>query len=813
MKIKIAALIATWITIAQTFVFAQTGFKISGQLNGSDGKSMDGATVYLLRSADSVLVKTALASTTGSYQFEHVKQGEYRLSVTMMGYQKYRSGIIKLIGQDLAVPVIVLQQSGTTLKEVTISSQKPLVEHLIDRTVVNPDALISNAGGTAIDVLEKSPGVIVDENGAISLQGKGNVKVFVDGKPTYLSGTDLENYLKSLPSSSIDQVELMTNPPAKYDAAGNGGVINIRTKRGKAKGFNGGINLSYSQGHYAKTNDSFNFNYRNNKFNVFGNISLSTANNYNDLDINRHFVDDNNQPVTNFLQNSFIRRKSQSYNSKVGLDYYASDKTTLGIGLTGLINPGTERVLNSSKFMDAQNVLDSTIIANNAQDRTFKNGGINLNYRHDYDKKGHELTADVDYLTYITNNNQTFNNYSYLPDGTLADNDLLTGTLPANIHIYSAKADYTHPLNDGIKLTAGAKTSYTKTDNVADYFYTINNITTPDYGKTNHFIYKETINAGYINASKDFKRISIQAGLRFENTISNGNQLGNVQKPDSTFKRNYNGLFPTLYFEYKIDSAGKQTIGLNYGRRIDRPYYEDLNPFISPLDKFTYYTGNPFLKPSYTNSIDITHTYKNIITTLEYSKTHDDVDETIEIVNGIYYSRPGNLGTTTVKAASVNATFNFYKWLNFNIFTNVVNIHTVSDFYTGILDTKGTYFSVRPIFQFKFNKGWSWQLDGQYQSKVTSAQFIAGRRGKVNTGLSKKLSGSTSLKLVVNDIFHSMLNSGIINNLANTRADYHNVSDTRTAVLSLSYRFGKAISDQRKHDANGAESEQNRVKN
>jgi outer membrane receptor protein involved in Fe transport len=813
MKLKIAALIATWITIASTFAFAQTALKISGQVSGSDGKSMDGATVYLLRSADSVLVKTALARVTGTYQFDNVKQGEYKISVTMMGYQKYKSDVIKLTEHDLVIPAITLQQSGTTLKEVTISSQKPLVEHLIDRTIVNPDALISNAGGTAIDVLEKSPGVIVDENGAISLQGKSNVKIFIDGKPSYLSGIDLENYLKSLPSSSIDQIELMTNPPAKYDAAGNGGVINIRTKRGKAKGFNGGVNLSYSQGHYAKTNDSFNFNYRDNKFNLFGNMSFSTSSNYNDLDINRHFVDDNNQPVTNFLQNSFIRRKTQSYNTKVGLDYYASDKTTLGIGLTGLINPGTERVLNSSKFMDAQNVLDSTIIAHNAQDRSFKNGGINLNYRHEYDKKGHELTADIDYLTYNTNTNQTFNNYSYLPDGTLADNDLLTGTLPANIHIYSAKADYTQPLSNGIKLSVGAKTSYTKTDNVADYFYTVNDVTTPDYSKTNHFIYKETINAGYINASKDFKRISIQAGLRFENTISDGNQLGNVQKPDSTFKRNYNGLFPTFYFQYKIDSAGKQTITLDYGRRIDRPYYEDLNPFISPLDKFTYYTGNPFLKPSYTNSIDVTHTYKNIITTLEYSKTHDDVNETIEIVDGIYYSRPGNLGTTTVKAASVSANFDFYKWLSFNIFTNVVNIHTVSDFYTGILDTKGTYFSFKPIFQFKFNKGWAWQLDGMYQSKVTSAQFIAGQRGKVNTGLSKKLSGSTSLKLVVNDIFHSMVNSGVINNLANTHADYHNVSDTRTAVVSLSYRFGKAISDQRKHNANGAESEQNRVKN
>ena len=812
MKIKITAFLAVWLSVASTLVYAQTAFTLSGKVAGRDNKPLDGAAVYLRRATDSVLVKTTLTDATGGYLFENIKTGDYKLSVTTIGSQTYKGGLFHLEANKI-LPVIALQQSGVALKEVAITAQKPLVEHKIDRTVVNVDALISNAGSTALDVLEKSPGVIVDQNGAISLNGKSSVKIFIDDKPTYLSGADLENYLKSLSASTIDQVELMTNPPAKYDAAGNGGVINIRIKRSKNKGFNGGINLSYSQGIYGRTNNSFNFNYRQNKLNVFGNLSYNTGNGFSDLDINRYFENPDGSIASNFLQNSFIRRTAKIFNSKIGVDYYASEKTTWGIGFTGLINSANNRTLNTSNVLDAQNNLDSTIIAHNKQHSKFKNNGINLNYRHQYDKNGHELTADLDYLNYSTASSQSFNNIGYLPNGTMISNDLLTGNLPADIHIYAAKTDYSYPLKNAIKLSAGLKTSYTKTDNIANYFYTVDNTTTPDYGKTNHFIYKENINAAYVNASKDFKRFSFQAGLRFENTVSNGHQLGNVQKPDSVFKRNYNSVFPTLYLQYKLDSAGRQQISLNYGRRIDRPYYEDLNPFLSPLDKFTYYEGNPFLRPAYIQNLELSHTYKNITTTLSYSKTKDDVNETIEIVNGIYYSRPANLGSTVNKGISVDAGFDLAKWLNFHLFTNVVNIHTVSNFYTGTLNTQGTYYFIRPIFQFKLPHDWTTQLDGGYQSKITSAQFVVGSKGRVNAAVSKKLGASTTVKLAVNDIFYTFINSGDINNLANTRANYHNVGDSRTGVISLSYRFGKTISDQRKHDGNAAESEQNRVKN
>lgn len=804
MKLKFAAFLAAWLSVAVTFVNAQT---ISGKITDNGQKPLDGASIYLMK--DSAFVKTALADAGGMFSFTQLKPGTYHINITMMGFGSYRSGLLK---PDTTL-LVSMQPAGKQLKEVVITSQKAFVEQKIDRTVVNVDALISNAGSTAMDVLEKSPGVLVDQSGAISLKGNRGVKIYIDDKPTYLSGADLENYLRSLSSATIDQIELMSNPPAKYDAAGNGGVINIRLKRNKAKGFNGGLNLSYAQGYYGKTNNGLNFTYRDNKVNLFGNFSYNTGNGFSDLDINRHFFTDAGVPDYDFLQNSFIRRKSKSYNSKIGVDYYVSEKSTLGFVVNGLINPGDVNTLNKSRFLKTAGNLDSTIVALNRQHRNFKNGSANVNYRHQYDKKGRELTFDVDYLHYQTSMDQSFDNTGYLPNGNITTHDLLTGNLPSNINIWSGKTDYTHPLSNGFKLESGLKSSYTKTDNIADYFITNGGTTAPDYGKTNHFIYKEQISAGYLNASKDWKRISLQLGLRFENTVSDGHQLGNAQKPDSTFKRNYNGLFPTAYIQYKLDSAGSQSINFNYGRRIDRPYYEDLNPFLSPLDKFTYYTGNPFLRPSYTDNLELSYTWKNITTTLNYSKTKDDVNETIEIVDGIYYSRPGNLGKSINKGISIDASFDPAKWFNFHFYGRVVNIHTISEFYTGTLDTKGTYYFVRPVFQFKLPKGWTTQIDGGYQSKITNAQFIASPRGKINAAVTKKFSPSLSMSLVGNDLFYTFKNGGDINNLANVKANYLNLSDTRTVVLSLNYRFGKTIAGLRKHDADGAESEKNRVKN
>jgi len=785
-------------------------YAINGRVIDQQRKPVPLATITLFR--DKAAVQATQSDTAGNFHLTAASGGDFLIKVSSVGMDSLTIAVTLAGQRTVTLPDLMLSVSATQLRQVNIVSSRPMVEHLLDRTIVNVDALISNAGATVMDVLAKSPGVQVDENGGINLQGK-SVKIYIDDRPTYLSGDDLANYLRSLPSSNIDRLELMTTPPAKYEAAGNGGIINIRTKRIADKGFNGNLNLAYVQGAYGRSNDGLNLNYRRNQFNVAFSAGYSRSNNYNNVDLQRYFDQSISDIAPDFLQQSFTRHTGNSYNGRLNIDYYATDKTTLGIGLNGLLNKGDNRTLSTS-HLSSGSQPDSTILADNLEHRDFKNGGINLNYRHAYDKKGTELTADLDYVTYQTQLNQDYTNNSYFSDGTLYYQDILTGNLPSKINIYAAKTDYTHPFDNGIQFSAGLKSSYTHTDNIADYFNTVDAVTSPDYNKTNHFIYRENINAAYINASKDFKKFSLQAGLRFENTNADGHQLGNAQKPDSAFSRSYNALFPTLFAQYRIDSASGQRLTFRYGRRIDRPGYASLNPFLSQIDKFTYNEGNPYLLPSFTDNFELDYDFFGITTGISYSHIHDKVDGLVQIINGYYYSRPGNLGNTYVVNFEAQWQKDLAQWFNLNLYSRVFYQRTTTNFYTGLLDTRGTEWFIQPILTFKPGKDWAIQADGYYQSGIPSGQFIDAPKKAINLALSKKLSASTTIRLSCNDVFQTVANNWTIGYLAGTNAaNFHSVADTHNVVLSLSYRFGKTINNLRKHEDTATRNEQGRVGN
>ncbi|WP_183565436.1 TonB-dependent receptor [Mucilaginibacter sp. SP1R1] len=816
MKIFIMAFFATWFCFAPHFLFAQTiSGKISGKVADENGRPVEGATVSLMRLKDSVAVKYELAAADGSFNLD-IKEGSYYLLITSIGKQSYKSGVIAVDAEHLLIklPAIIMHPATNTLHEVVVTAKTPFLEHKIDRTVVYVDALISNAGTTALDVLEKSPGVNIDQGGAISFHGKTGVMVYIDDKPNYLSGSDLENYLRSMPSSMLSQIELMTNPPAKYDAAGTAGIINIKTKKIKVKGFNLGMSLSLRQSRYTTTNNSLDFNYRKEKVNVFGTFGYTLSNGFNDVDINRQYFYNGGQPSAAFSQKSYIRTTGSGYTTKLGIDIYTSEKTTIGVLLNGVIRSPNENNNSYGGLFNAAGQPDSSVISRNNERRKFKNGSANLNYKHTFKKDGPEISANLDYLAFSTNDNQLFLNQTANTAGTSISNDQLNGNLPAAIHIYSANADYSAPIAGGWKLEAGTKSSYTNTDNQANYYNTVGGNAVPDYDKTNHFLYKEAINAVYLNLNKDFKRLSVQAGVRLENTDSRGHQLGNIQKPDSAFNRNYTSIFPTLYLLYKLDTVGDHQIKLTYGRRIERPYYQDLNPFISPLDKYTFYVGNPYLLPSYSGNFEVGYIYKDRISvTLNYIDIRDRVTETIDIRNGIYYDQPGNIGSTKLYDLNVDAGFDPASWFSLQLSADVYHISSVSNFYTGILNTNSTSFSGQAVLQFKLKNGWNLQTDGKYQSKQSDAQFALAAKGRWNVAASKALSPLTTLKLSINDLLYTNINQGAIENLYQTNASFRTLSDTRAVQLTLSMRFGKSVTGQRKHNQTGAGDENDRVKN
>jgi len=819
MKKLILAMVLVACGLIPLSTLAQTkNGQITGQVLDENKKTIESATVALLRAKDSVVIKSVAADKAGKFEFQNIGEGRYLVAFSAVGHSTvYSPGTeISATQTKINLEPVLLGKKSSELKEVAIVARKPFIEQKADKMIVNVDASPSNTGTSVMDVLEKSPGVMVDKDGNISLKGKQGVTVMIDNKPTYLNATQLANYLKSLPSSAIDQLEIMTNPSAKYDAAGNSGIINIKTKKNKLKGFNGSLTLTQTQGVYAKPGGSINMNYRTGKFNMFMNAGYTYWQGFQDLDINRNFLDLSSKKVTSiFTQHTHMKFVNPEFNLKFGTDFYINDKTTVGFVVSGFQNRENVHSNSLIYLKDAGNAIDSIVSSPSTNNGLWKNGSVNLNFRHQFDSTGTEITADVDYMKYNSSSDQYFTNITYDPNWVEKNQTVLTGHLPSTIDIYSFKTDYSHPFQKGLKLEAGLKTSYVSTTNDANYYNVVNNVALPDTSKTNHFLYKENINAAYINLNKQLKKWNFQLGLRLENTNYSGHQLGNpytVNNNDSSFTKSYLSLFPTAYISYQANEKNQFT--LNYGRRIDRPSYDALNPFLFFLDQYTYQAGNPYLQPQFTNNIEFAHTYKNFLTTtLNYSHTTNFFTETFEQEGHATIVRNGNIGSRQNAGIAVSIQIPVVKWwtavvyanMNYNKFTGVL--------YGENINVDATTFLANVNNQFHFGKGWSAELSGFYRTKGVEGQIIVLPLGQVSAALSKQvLKDKGNIKLGARDIFYTQQVKGYIN-FQQTEATFHNARDSRQVSLSFTYRFGKPIKGtQPRRETGGAGDESNRVK-
>lgn len=794
---------------------AQTTAVIRGKVSDGSGNPVPSASVSLLIAIDSSLVKISVTDKSGRYGFEGLQPDKYLILVTSMGYSASYSDKIELLSDKslMEVEPIVLAAQSKNLKEVTVVARKPLIEQKIDRTVINVEAAVTNTGSSALEVLEKSPGVQVDKDGNISLKGKQGVVILIDGRPSYLSGPELANMLKGMQASQLEQIEIMTNPPAKFDASGNAGVINIKTKKNKAKGFNGSITAGIGQGVYSKTNESLSLNYRKGKVNLFSNYSFGRSENFQELKISRRYSNADKSTRAIFEQTALWRTTRMNNNLKIGMDYSLDKKTILGIVVSGFYNPENERGNNVSYLKDPGSKVDSIVQATSSSKEVWKNGSINLNMRHQYDSTGRELTADIDFIKYNSTNDQYFMNASFTPAWEKKYDEQLRGDLPLDINIYSGKIDYTHPLKKGAKLELGWKSSYVVADSKAKYFEPSNGTWETDYKRTNFFEYKENINAAYVNFNKQLtKKLGVQTGLRFENTNYKGYQYGNIQKPDSAFNNTYNGLFPTVYFSYAANKNNQ--FGLSFGRRIDRPAYQDLNPFLFYVDKYTYGQGNPYLKPQYSNNIEISHIFKGVLTTtLNYGSTKNMFMETFD-QEGDYATivRRGNIGKREHAGISINAQITVQKWLTSNVYTNY-NYNKFSGSLNGeVLEAEAGNLVFNVNNQIKISKEWSAEISGWYRTKGIEGQIAIQPMGQLAAGVSKQvMKGKGSVKLNVRDIFYTQVVKGQIN-FKSTEASFINKRDTRVANLSFTYRFGKPLNGNGQRKKGSAGDEQNRVK-
>lgn len=794
--------------------FAQSGNTISGTVRDTGNQSLPGATVRLLKTSDSTLVRGEVTDASGNFHFGNLENSTYMLAISAMGQKDFISAALTIDAGHSVITlpaIILLPAKSIELGEVVVKAKKPLIEQEMDRTIVNVGSMIGSATSNTFDVLSKTPGVSVNANGEISLNGRSGVMVLIDGRSTYMSGPDLAAYLKSLPGGVLDKIELMDNPPARYDAAGNA-VIDIRLKKTRAGGLTGSVALGGSQGRYARSNDAVNLNYNQRKLNLFANLGYSYEKNYSDDDFSRRYYDETGAVKSRVgLKNRQVAA-SNGYNINLGMDLAATPKTVFGaiINLNGSSRKGDfsyESIQQNALYQPASSGNGSTVSKD-----TRNNTSMNMNMLHKFNDKGRELAVDANYLNYHTQGRQDLENRLYDAEGAITSRDLFRYRTPSEINIYTFKADYVHPLKNKARLEGGFKSGYVDNDFVFNHYNANDGNAVIDNRRSNHFQYRENINAAYLSGEKRWKRFGMQLGLRLENTIAKGHQLGNDSVPAMRFTKNYTKLFPSMFLNYKLNE--QNAFVLMAVRRINRPNYQMLNPFVFYRDQYTYSAGNPHLTPQYQDRLELKYQHKNFLNMgLSYNRFTNGIFTTIQAQGDTFTSRPDNIARGYMVLLNTSVSGQLTGWWYNNTTLRLSRITLKGRLYTEALNYGTNVARLEINNYFNLGNGWNAELGGYYASRDVNGQAETSGMFRVNGGIQKKIwKGKGTVAMNFEDLFHSWVYHN--RSFSIRQSDYYQVgrTDTQRVSIALNYKFGKeTFTRKRRHNNNASDDEKGRV--
>lgn len=786
---------------------------IHGTIADSSGNPIKDASVLLLKSSDSSLVKGTLSDEVGKYTFVNIPNGAYLVSASFTGKQQVFSKVFEInqdkIKKDMGI--ISLRNADIALKAVTVAARKPMFEQKIDRMVINVKNSITDAGGTALDVLSKSPGVTVNlQDNTIAIKGKNGVVVMINGKITYMPMDALVQLLAGISASNIDKIELITTPPAKYDAEGNAGYINIVLINNPYQGANGSYFLSGGYGKEPLGTAGGNFNYRTSRINLFGNYNFNYTQTI--------------QSGTGFTQvtkgsdiitdNSFTKREptTQAHNIRVGLDYQLDTATIIGALVSGY-NSQWVMTANSGSTVQTNGILDTTITTVDHETNHWQNIMANLNFQHTY-KPGKVLNFDANYIYYKDNNpNNYFNQYYKGSSNFLFNENIRSGKItPINFKVFST--DYTTTIGKKITLETGAKVSFSRFTNDVSVQNLLGTWVT-DSALSANYLLKENIGAAYTSFTTDLNsKTSIMAGLRYEYTSSN---LG-TQQTANIVNRKYGELFPTFYISQKINDDN--SINFSYSRRITRPTFNDLAPFTIFFTPKSYFTGNPALQPAIANTVQASYVFKNYIFSLSFTHENNTIEsfqaQRIDSLTNIVYYSAQNSKYEQYATASFSLPFIITKWWtmqnNINVDWRQVNTnYNNSPVQLHIFD-----YDLNSTQHFTLNKDLALELTGFY----TSAGYFGTSKYnpiyRVDAGLQKKFSNNKDiLRFAANDMFNSGGNFAfksdvpIFGTIIRSSVNFGQVA----YKITWTHSFGNKALKVKSQRSTGAEEELSRVHN
>jgi hypothetical protein len=771
---------------------------IKGKISDEKEKPVKGAVVLLLLQKDSSLVSTALSAENGAYSFDNIKNGNYRVAIDMLGYQKIRNNIT-VSDNTVTIPEMKLVPHAVSLGEVTVVSSKPFLEQRADKLVVNVENTATAAGSTALEILQKVPGVMV-VNDQVKLAGKSNVSIMIDGKISQY--TDMSVMLSSMGAANIEKIELITNPGARYDATG-GAIINIILKKNANLGTNGTASLSAGTGLYKKGEygidknyyrviPSLSLNHRKGKLNVYGSLNFLYRNSFNYSEFDRvigpnRFFQANENPNT---------RNSNNY--RAGLDFYADKKNTFGVLIRGFNLAGESQTTNVTRQTQASNgTLLSTFNTYTGGNNSTHNIAANANWKHVFDSTGKDLNIDFDYSSFqIRNVNDIttqVGSSSYLQNQSVNN--------PVKFGVF--KADYTHPINKDTKLELGAKTSIATIDN----YLTFKKANVTDPSRSTDFEYRENINALYGSIQKKIDNWELIAGLRAEQTVATGKD-----KSVDVLNRSYWQLFPSIFLTRKVTKDF--TTGLQYSRRVRRPSYQQQNPFVQYIDSLTYTKGNPLIRPELTDAYKFTLSYQNQpFFSVSYNKTKDVIfNDAPKQEGNLTYTTPENLAAFENLVFELNFPLDFGKKISGYGGNQFILNHYKADYLGGIYNRSKWNWQAYWQVAYKPGAGWNFEVSGFYTTNLLDEFIEISELGSLNIALQKTFADKkTRISLNFNDLLYSQKNRGRLM-YQDIDVAFRQVNDTRNVRLSISYAFGNQKLTAARNRSTGSDAEANRVK-
>ncbi len=792
MKYKSHSLISAFLILFTIASRAQVG-KIFGTVKDSaTHKILSQATVQLT-SVENHFLAVKLSDSAGFFKFDSLKFGHYSIKISFVGYSIFTKENIELTKDDIELNNILLKAANTQMSAVTVNSKIPFILQTPDKITLNIASSPIAAGGNVYDAILRAPGMMEQSN-ALLFRGQNNVEVLINGRPSNLSGDDLKNMLSNMPANRVEKIEVLPNPSAKYDATA-GTIVNIILAKNQNFGANYTFTGGAGAGKYFQGNAGLDFNYRNQKMNVYGGYIYTH---------NKQYYDDNTlTSLSNYSVNDHeheVRsRHNNSYN--LGTDFYLNKKSTLGFMVNGYYNQRDRNVMDNS-VLHINNADSASSVATKGK-ASFSNPSVNVYYQTTFDSAGNSLSINADYFNYTkhwSDNYVTDYLNGNLPPTYMRDNS------PANNNVYALSADFTHPTK---KTTweFGVKSSYTKTDNNILWENLIDNSWQTDVTKTNHFIYTENINAAYFNYTRMIKKLRLQLGLRGEQTNTTGNLVTTNEKNN----KHYFNLFPTVGLMYMKNT--NNIFSLNYKSSITRFGYDVVNPFIVYQNQYTYSQGNPNIQPMLIDrlsfgyvyhqflSVSAGYTYIKRLISLEYLQ--GDNNAVIQTFGNLNHGNSYTLTVTVQKQIGVWQTV-LTGVGGYVHYTNSNSTESVNNSWLGILQWQNN---------FNFKHGWSMEENSSYSAPMASGATKISHLFNNSLGLSKSLfKGNGSLKLSVTDVFNSAKPKVVYNNQGIvTNSNSHD--ETRFVHLTFKYKFGNKHIKANKQHASGVSDLQQRMGN